>query len=239
MFVDFVIVTIGELYCGKRLSVIKAHPEHITTTMNDISHEPYITITTPKHGNNCQRGMINSFEYFIIIVRNPYNSIWSEFQRIYSGRHHTGTVLASKFHLEVWKSMSLDFARNYVKDWNKMFNGIVINNNNNQILSNNKYLIIKYEDMLNETVRYDIMERIVLFTNNSYHHNRTICAFQLSDTTISHRNNTNENNLYATIDYAYSLTSIICNMWEIFIDGTNILEFGYTPWNNMDCSNII
>jgi len=64
----------GEKSCSFRTSVIKAHPADLNTTIaGRITH----TLPSPK----CDRGGVKYWDSAIILIRDPYRTIWSDFQR--------------------------------------------------------------------------------------------------------------------------------------------------------------
>jgi len=64
----------GEKSCGKRVSVIKLHPQDMNIT---IPGQVYHTLP----GIKCQRIGTTYFDRALIIHRNPFSAFWSEYQR--------------------------------------------------------------------------------------------------------------------------------------------------------------
>ena len=53
--------------------------------------------------NKCAKGMIRGFKRAVFLVRNPYDSIWSEYQRKVA-RSHVGGVYKRDFDFTNWHS---------------------------------------------------------------------------------------------------------------------------------------
>ena len=73
----------GELACGLRTSIIKAHPEHIVMR----SWDGKVVVEKTRGRNWCARGLINSFRSFVFVARDPYRALFAEYQRESTGNH--------------------------------------------------------------------------------------------------------------------------------------------------------
>ena len=80
----------GEKYCGRRMSAIKAHPGSLVHSLKEKS----IWVTDKAAGLICNKGLIKKFYRVLLLVRNPWNSIYSEFIR----RQSTTKTIGVKFH---------------------------------------------------------------------------------------------------------------------------------------------
>jgi len=67
----------GEFKCNWQVSAVKVHPH--THTFDDLR-----TGRFHSDDGKCKRGKVQKFERAILLIRNPFDSIWSEFQRRYS-----------------------------------------------------------------------------------------------------------------------------------------------------------
>jgi len=74
---DLVKILPGEKFCSKRVSIIKAHP----------NIQSYKILSSQQLPDKCTKDGIKVFDRAVFLVRNPYESIWSEFQRRRSGKH--------------------------------------------------------------------------------------------------------------------------------------------------------
>lgn len=73
----------GEFTCDRSVSVIKVHPHTHTATK---------LLNGGFHSDNmkCKRGGLRQFDKAILLVRDPFDSIWSEFQRRVTQSHVKG-----------------------------------------------------------------------------------------------------------------------------------------------------
>lgn len=82
----------GERHCNRKVSVIKAHP-HLQTFA--------ILNNSKLYTKKCTIGHIQSFSRAILLIRDPFDSIFSEFQRRWSGSH-IGGIHKSSFDEQKW-----------------------------------------------------------------------------------------------------------------------------------------
>ena len=70
----------GEYNCDRNVSVIKVHPHtHSFSELNSgIIHSD---------NDKCAKNGITKFERAVMLIRNPYDSIWSEYQRRLTQSH--------------------------------------------------------------------------------------------------------------------------------------------------------
>jgi hypothetical protein len=74
----------GELTCNWRVSVIKVHPH--THSFADLYSGRFHSDGNQK----CKRGGVKRFERAVLLIRNPFDSIWSEYQRRITQSHVQG-----------------------------------------------------------------------------------------------------------------------------------------------------
>lgn len=154
---------------------------------------------------------IPRFDKIILLIRNPFDAIWSEYQRRVTGGVHNGKVFRDRGgnYLKAWRRISKYLAVEYVDMWENNYYPFM-----NQ--SNVETLIVRYEDLKDNSMRERELERIVSFislpsniinasnkrdftqTNTKIHifnnneqdnliRNRIKCSFVLSDTKLVHR----------------------------------------------------
>jgi hypothetical protein len=73
----------GEFTCNHRVSVVKVHP-------HTHGFEELRTGTFNSDNNKCKKGEVQRFKRAILLIRNPFDSIWSEFQRRVTKSHVSG-----------------------------------------------------------------------------------------------------------------------------------------------------
>jgi hypothetical protein len=76
----------GLQFCGQRLSLIKAHVKDILIKPAEDGHAEAVTFKTNQYVAKCRRGMIHSFDRFLIVLRSPWASAWSNFQRDFNSQ---------------------------------------------------------------------------------------------------------------------------------------------------------
>jgi hypothetical protein len=86
----------GEFTCDWSVSVVKVHPH--THTFKDLYDG-----TFNSDANKCKRGSVKRFERAVLLIRNPYDSIWSEYQRRVTQSHVSG-IPKSKFDWHRWQA---------------------------------------------------------------------------------------------------------------------------------------
>ena len=75
----------GLKFCGQRLSVIKAHIKDLLfKTTPAGKDEEAITFHSSRYVTKCRKGIIYNFNRFIIVLRSPWASVWSNYQRDYN-----------------------------------------------------------------------------------------------------------------------------------------------------------
>eukprot|EP01041_Mallomonas_annulata_P013498 gene13498-28628_t len=137
----------GEAVCNRRVSVIKAHP-HMQTFK--------ILQTTGLLPGKCTQGGINQFERIIFLIRNPFDAIWSEFQRRAS-RSHTGGIPRNRFNEKKWRSHCGFLSLKYKEMIDIEYTGF------RKTLPSSSILIVKYEDLQSHNKRVDTLKRMIRF----------------------------------------------------------------------------
>ena len=73
------------------------------------------------NGNICmKRGGVDKFEKAVLLLRDPYNSIWSEFQRRMSGSH-VGGISRDTFDVMLWLANACNLANRYLEMWTDQY----------------------------------------------------------------------------------------------------------------------
>ena len=96
----------GEFTCNKSVSVIKVHPHtHTFTTLNSGRY-------WYSDNQKCLYANFTKFNRAVLLVRNPYDSIWSEYQRLVS-RSHVEGVQKANFDWSRWHANAADLSHAY------------------------------------------------------------------------------------------------------------------------------
>ena len=184
----------------RRTSIVKVHPDNIRVVIRaeNVSSLPGIIYPTISRGL-CRRGLIQYFEKLVILLRNPFKSFWSEYQRI-SLNNHAGAIgrwfffslllfflfsmnrftlmiwnVRSSFDRDDWELTSIQLALYYKHMFiHELF--LVLNH-----FDPAQYLIVKYEDLLDSRIKIDTLRSIVDFIGHSTSNDRLKCSFELAD----------------------------------------------------------
>jgi hypothetical protein len=215
----------GEFTCNWQVSAVKAHPH--THRASDLLSGHYLS-----DNDKCRRGNIQRFERFVLLIRDPFDSVWSEFQRRVSQSHVAG-IPKDSFSWHRWQANAMNLAHAYFDMW-KLDHELI-----ERQLPSTSYLYVKYEDLKDKANRVQALEKIVTFlklpTSSSmsakFLLKRLECAFLLADNRqYAHR--TVEKSTFMTKDLAY-LEEIVCRMWALF--GVYASKYGYSPFNGFNC----
>jgi len=159
----------GYFHCDRSVSLVLMHTVHHFAK----------DIEKGKISNLCHQNNITRFQKVVMLYRNPFDAIWSDFQRQVSehSNNHTGVIPLVKFtSLEPhWKRFSLQMSHQYASMIERQYPGI------ERMYPENEYMYIRYEDMLQVDLREGILSRLVSFLGLTSTPERIKCAFHLSD----------------------------------------------------------
>lgn len=99
----------GEFTCNWQVSVIKIHP-------HTHPFEGLRTGVFNSDANKCKRGGVDKIRRAILLIRDPYDSIWSEFQRRIT-QSHVGGVLKANFNWPRWQANAAALSHAYNLMW--------------------------------------------------------------------------------------------------------------------------
>ena len=208
----------GEFTCNKQVSVIKIHPHTHT-------FESLRTGRFQSDARKCQRGGIDKIRRAILLIRDPFDSIWSEFQRRIT-QSHVGGIQKSNFNWPRWQANAASLSHQYNIMWAIHHTGI------EKHFSKENILYIKYEDLKNKSTRVDTMQRVVDFLGiASPSREQLECSFLLADNRETHR--LVDKSMVMSKMEAYTIP-LVCRMWALF--GKYAVKHGYGVYNNIDCS---
>ena len=209
----------GEFTCDWSVSVVKAHP-------HTHSIEPLLGLGGKFNSDQqkCFRGGVHKFERAILLIRNPFDSIWSEYQRRLT-QSHTGGIHRNGFDWVRWQANAATLSHLYYEMNNRHYSTIF------KKLNKANVLVIKYEDLYNKTTRVETLDKVIRFLKVRPSKDRLECAFLLSQSKKALRNV--DTNKYMTKDLAY-IQNVSCRMWSLF--GNFAQNYGYTSWKNENCT---
>lgn len=211
----------GEKNCTKNLAVIKAHP-------NDHPYDRMFGNRT-KHISSdlekCDKGKITRFDRAIILIRNPYDTFWAEYQRLRSASHFKG-IKRHMYSPNEWVKSALKMSRQY----HKMITIDVYETI--QTISESNVLIIKHEDLLSSTKELTL-KTMIDFIGLNTSDDRLRCAFQLSTSQVRRTVDTKNE---ISKDEAYN-PRLSCLLWH---EGLNVSQsYGYEPYGGVSCDESI
>lgn len=159
----------GEKSCGKRVSVVKAHPQDLNVS---VYGEVYHTLP----GTKCQRIGTTYFDKIVIIHRNPFKAFWSEYQRGGNRDRHTKGIPERQFKWNVWNDFAIDNARQFKQAWDEKYHHIF------RTFSPSHILVISYERLTSDIwkEREKELRKIVQFLEFPVDKERIKCAFLIS-----------------------------------------------------------
>lgn len=210
----------GEFTCSWTVSAVKVHPH--THHFNELRAG-----TFGSDNNKCNKGSVKRFERAILLLRDPFDSIWSEFQRRVSQSHVSG-VRKAGFNWHRWQANAANLAHAYADTWSIEHMGI------ERHFKPEDILYLRYEDLKNEAKRVEALQKLVQFLRfPSQDKQKLECAFVLAENKAAHRQVTGGENEFMTKDIAYR-PEIACRMWSLF--GKWAQPHGYQPWKGLDCT---
>ena len=186
----------GEKLCDRKCSVIKGHPSDFFINVEvDIHNRPAkrgdkrekLRINNKFMRKKCGRGLVQFFSSAIILVRDPYESILSDFQRIITNSHR-GTVniannqsysnrnsrrypLAKKNITNMWLKTLIEKRKEFNSSMSTVISPIMLSNFNYPHISNKNssdsnldlsYTIVRFEDLIRNSTRIDALRSLLM-----------------------------------------------------------------------------
>lgn len=207
----------GEFTCDWSVSVIKVHPH---------THNAAALLHGGFNSDNmkCKRGRVQKFEKAVLLIRDPFDSIWSEFQRRLTQSHVAG-IPSSYFDWFRWQANAANMAYKYWEMWQMQYTAI------ERELPRENVLYIKYEDLKDKDTRVNAMHDVARFLGVDSSPEQLECSFILAENPGAHRKLDKDS---MTKKVAYT-KPVACRMWNLF--GTYATRVGYKAWDDaMDCT---
>jgi hypothetical protein len=202
----------GEYMCSKEVALIKAHP-----TTHD-----YRELERGFFNHRCKT--INRFDKAVMIVRNPYDAIWSDHNRKIT-RSHVGKILEKDFKKKEWVINAKRLANKYKIMWTESYTPFMKQYPNG-------YLIIKYEDLMNPDLQIGLLEKIMQFMGHESSSEKMQCAFYLANHPSVKRPSYADVKVMKKSD-VYNRQLVCDGLWPIVKDAAG--RFDYKPYNGMEC----
>jgi hypothetical protein len=154
----------GELHCDRTVSVIKCHPFHY----------PFTRLKTGSVYRKCMSARLRFFTRAILVIRNPYDSIWSDYQR-YVTESHVGKILLSEYNHSKYIPYVKLLSTKYMEMVEFDYPDII------EDFGNDDIFFTKYEDLINPSKQLTILHDMVAFLKYPTTMDRLKCAIILSE----------------------------------------------------------
>jgi len=159
-----------EVRCGLRMAAIKGHPTNFDRCGD------YLCLARGKYEvRKCRKGMIYNWKRFIFIARDPMKSIFSEYQRLSSGKHDGLVEVVTDSKIKNFINWANVLADDIQHDWEEKIYPM------KQLHDPIDFLTIKYENLLDKNKREDEIRPVAKFLKFPYEPDRIPCAFELSE----------------------------------------------------------
>ena len=171
---------------------------------------------------------VQRIERAILLIRNPFDSIWSEYQRRLT-QSHVGGIKKRGFDWPRWQANAAALSNAYHQMWAVHHAGI------ERHFAERDYLYVRYEDLRDKQRRVEALRRISSFLGiagpSGPSEERLHCTFLLADNRQAHRKVDPE--LTMTKQEAYT-QPLACRMWALF--GQYASKHDYSVWAGFNCS---
>lgn len=211
----------GEFMCDQRNVAIKVHP----TTHN------FKYLERGGYHRMCKT--VKHFNQAILIIRDPFDSFWSEYIRRVTNSH-VAKINVNNFNKKNWYINAKQLALQYKDMWINSYGPFMHKYPNG-------YLLIKYEDLINPSKQMSLLEEMLTFmklpTNDA---NRLKCAFLMAKKPSVKRPEDEYVDgvklQYITKEQAFT-ESLVCKViWPII--SADATKYGYHIWKGTTCSNV-
>jgi len=231
----------GEFTCSWTVSAVKVHP-------HTHPFEPLRSGGFGSDDNKCNRGGVKRFERAVLLIRDPYDSIWSEYQRRLTQSHVSG-VFKAGFDWHRWQANAASLANMYHEMWAVQHTGI------QRHFKPEDYIFVSYERLKDRATRTGELARILAFLRiqpqQQVTQEQLECAFVLAESKRAHRTASTlalrptgeglplagppsaDPQLFMTKPLAYT-RPLVCRMWALF--GRFAAQHGYRPYNGYNCT---
>jgi len=206
----------GEFTCNWQVSVVKVHPH--THPFEELHSGKFVS-----DHNKCKKGGVKRFERAVLLIRNPFDSIWSEYQRRLTQSHVEG-VRRKNFDWSRWQANAAAMSNSYHKMWSVQYAGI------EAAFEKQNILYIRYEDLKDKSKRVETLAKVARFLHVDASDERLECSFLLSESTKAHRSIDPKVEMIKEVAFTKEL---VCRMWALF--GTYASRHNYSVWGGHNC----
>lgn len=167
---------VGERSCGLRLSALRAHP-HFFDFLNG-----KLRFAHNNQRDKCKRGLVREMKKIIMLVRNPYDALWSYYQLLTS-LTHKDYLTTESFEPSNWLYLAPIMAAYWDSEYYRVVKPTF------ETFLPEDIMTIKYEDLTQPDKREAALKNLLKFMQyNTVSDEQLSCAFLLADKPFVHRN---------------------------------------------------
>jgi hypothetical protein len=166
---------VGERSCGLRLAALRAHP-HFFDFING-----KLRCAHNYQRDKCKKGLVREMKRMIILTRNPYDSLWSQYQLLNS-LSHSEYLTTETFDHNTWLYMAPILAEQMNRELYRVVKPIL------DTFPVEDLTVVRYEDLADPQKRKEALRKVLRFMQYDVADERLDCAFLLADKPFVHRN---------------------------------------------------
>lgn len=206
----------GEIACGIRTSIIRSHPHFFYYHMNKM-HFRYVA-----QSYKCKRGLIREIKKMVMLIRNPYDALWSYYQLLNSLKH-SGFLTKHNFRAEAWHKVCPNIAAFWSSDWHRFMQPVL------NKYTNDTMFTVRYEDLLDDNKKVTILSKLMSFMDFKASTEKLECAFLLADKGFIHKPKNPERVGSYEAYYQSGKENLICDLAPMFISYAQYFGYNMHP----------
>ena len=240
----------GEGRCDRSVIAVKAHPPHIDSSDILPTRSGAFRLNVSRKPQYVKCASLR-FDAAIIVVRDPYRSIWAEYKRYVNWKEvvagqapaspsgacrealraqplHSGGLLKTCFNESHFHHHAQHLARAWKHTW--------FHYNRFRAMPNARLLQLTYEELLEPRRRAAVLRSVLEFLGLGWRlsDDAIACASALAEHPYTHRDHrTEQGGPHMSILDAYANRSLVCLMWHMF--KRKAAKAGYAPFNRARC----
>jgi hypothetical protein len=213
---------VGERSCGLRLAALRAHP-HFFDFLNG-----KLRFAQNNQRDKCKRGLVRELKRMIILLRNPYDTLWANYQLV-SSLSHAEYLTTETFDASTWMFTAPMMAKHYDAELYRIVKPII------DTYPTEDVTFVKYEDLTNPAKRLSALRNVLTFMKYNVTEERLQCAFLLSDKPFVHRNVHDPHRITAKTAYLLNRETVPDALTMAGEISTTSVQRASTYYNNLFC----
>jgi hypothetical protein len=175
---------------------------------------------------------INKITRMILLIRDPYEAIWAEFQHRVT-KSFTTSVPKADFSQDRWNTLVSRLTYSYLEL-------VTVQYREAEKLLPDTIHYVKYEDFWNDNQKFVTLRKLARFLSlppsvpGIEVVKRLSCAFALAKKAYASIEIQVNPDKHITKDSVYT-KNMVCSMWKVF--GNSTMKYGYRPYGGHDCSD--